>query len=164
ELILATPAVLWGGWPLFQRGWASLVNRSLNMFTLIALGVGAAYVYSLVAALVPGVFPASFRGHDGEVPIYFEAAAVITTLVLLGQVLELRARRRTGSAIRALLGLAPRTARQLDPGGGEEDVPLEHLRPGDLLRVRPGEKVPVDGIVIEGASAVDEAMLTGEPI
>ena len=164
EFVLATPAVLWGGWPLFQRGWASLVNRSLNMFTLIALGVGAAYVYSLVAALVPGLFPASFRGHDGQVPIYFEAAAVITTLVLLGQVLELRARSRTSGAIRSLLGLAPRTARRIGADGSETEVALDQVAVGDRLRVRPGEKVPADGVVLEGASTVDESMMTGEPI
>jgi cation transport ATPase len=156
QLILATPAVLWGGWPFFQRGWASVVNRRLNMFTLIALGTGVAYVYSLVAALMPGVFPASFRTPDGEVPLYFEAAAVIVTLVLLGQVLELRARSQTSSAIRALLDLAPKQARRLREDGGEEDVPLEEIVPGDRLRVRPGEKIPVDGVVLEGRSAVDE--------
>ncbi len=164
QLTLATPAVLWGGWPFFQRGWASVVNRRLNMFTLIALGTGVAYLYSLVAALMPGIFSVSFRDPDGEVPLYFEAAAVITTLVLLGQVLELRARSQTSSAIRALLDLAPKHARRLRPDGGEEDVPLEEIVPGDRLRVRPGEKVPVDGSVIEGRSAVDEAMITGEPV
>jgi len=156
--------VLWGGWPFFQRGWASLVNRSLNMFTLIAIGTGTAYVYSVIATLVPDLFPASFRTHSGEVAVYFEAAAVITTLVLLGQVLELRARSQTSSAIRALLGLAPKTARRLRDDGSEEDVPLDHVQPGDRLRVRPGEKVPVDGVVLEGTSAVDESMITGEPI
>jgi Cu+-exporting ATPase len=164
ELLLATPVVLWGGWPFFVRGWQSVVNRSLNMFTLIGLGVGVAYLYSLVAALLPGLFPASFRDHAGEVGVYFEAAAVIVTLVLLGQVLELRARSRTGAAIRALLGLAPKTARRVQGDGREEDVPLDQVQPGDLLRVRPGEKVPVDGIVSEGASAVDESMVTGESI
>src|SRR3989338_8142814 len=164
QLALATPVVLWGGWPFFERGWASLVNRSLNMFTLIALGTGTAYVYSLVAALAPGIFPASFRGHGGEVAVYFEAAAVITTLVLLGQVLELKARSRTASAIKALLQLAPKTARRLRADGGEEDVPLEQVEVGDRLRVRPGEKVPVDGVVLEGTSSVDESMVTGEPI
>jgi P-type Cu+ transporter len=164
QLALATPAVLWGGWPFFQRGWASVVNRRLNMFTLIALGTGVAYVYSLIAALMPGIFPASFRDPDGEVPLYFEAAAVIVTLVLLGQVLELRARSQTSSAIRALLDLAPKRARRLREDGGEEDVPLEDVVPGDRLRVRPGEKVPVDGVVLEGHSAVDEAMITGEPV
>jgi len=164
QLLLATPVVLWGGWPFFARGWASLVNRSLNMFTLIALGTGTAYVYSLVAALAPGIFPASFRGHGGEVAVYFEAAAVITTLVLLGQVLELKARSRTASAIKALLQLAPKTARRLRADGGEEDVPLEQVEVGDRLRVRPGEKVPVDGVVLGGTSSVDESMVTGEPI
>ncbi len=164
QLILATPVVLWGGRPFFERGWTSIVNRRLNMFTLIATGTGVAYTYSVVAALIPGIFPAAFRGHGGAVAVYFEAAAVITTLVLLGQVLELRARDRTSSAIRALLGLAPKTARRLRDDGGEEDVALESVQPGDRLRVRPGEKVPVDGIVVEGSSLVDESMLTGEPI
>ncbi|HVN32407.1 MAG TPA: heavy metal translocating P-type ATPase [Thermoanaerobaculaceae bacterium] len=163
QLALATPVVLWGGWPFFVRGWNSIVYRSLNMFTLIAIGTGTAYVYSVVATLIPGIFPASFR-MDGHVAVYFEAAAVITALVLLGQVLELRARARTGNAIRALLGLAPKTARLVLPGGGEHDVPLEQVKRGDRLRVRPGEKVPVDGVVVEGASSVDESMLTGEPI
>ena len=163
EFLLATPVVLWGGWPLFQRGWASLVNRSLNMFTLIALGVGVAWTYSLVALLAPGLFPPSLHMH-GVVPVYFEAAAVITALVLLGQVLELRARSRTSAAIRMLLGLAPKTARTVRPDGREEDVPLEQVHPGDVLRVRPGEKVPVDGVVLEGASALDESMVTGESI
>jgi Cu+-exporting ATPase len=164
ELILATPVVLWGGWPFFQRGWASVFNRSLNMFTLIAIGTGAAYVYSVAATLFPDFFPASFRSHSGAVAIYFEAAAVITTLVLLGQVLELRARSQTSSAIRALLGLAPKTARLLRDDGSEEDLPLESVVPGNRLRVRPGEKVAVDGVVLEGTSAVDESMVTGEPI
>src|SRR3989454_125622 len=164
ELALATPVVLWGGWPLLQRGAAGAAAARPNMFTLIAIGIGTAYGYSLVAALAPEAFPASFRGHGGEVPLYFEAAAVITSLVLLGQVLELRARRRTGGAIRALLGLAPKTARRLGPDGREEDVPLADVRVGDRLRVRPGEKVPVDGVVVEGGSAVDESMLTGEPM
>jgi Cu+-exporting ATPase len=164
QLGLATPVVLWGGWPFFQRGWASLVNRSLNMFTLIATGTGTAYFYSLVASLLPGIFPDSFRGHGGGVAVYFEAAAVITTLVLLGQVLELRARSQTSSAIKALLSLAPRTARRLHDDATEEDIPLEHVQPGDRLRVRPGEKVPVDGIVLEGTSSVDESTVTGEPI
>ena len=164
QLILGTPAVLWGGWPFFQRGWASIVNRRLNMFTLIALGTGVAYLYSLVAALAPGIFPASFRDPDGQVPLYFEAAAVIVTLVLLGQVLELRARSQTSSAIRALLDLAPKRARRMREDGSDEDVPLEDVVPGDRLRVRPGEKVPVDGVVIEGHSAVDESMITGEPV
>jgi Cu+-exporting ATPase len=164
QLILATPVVLWCGWPFFERGWASIKNRSPNMFTLIALGVGAAYVYSLFAAIFPGLFPESFRGHGGEVGVYFDAAAVITTLVLLGQVLELRARSRTSTAIKALLGLAPKTARSIRDDGTEEDVPLERVRPGDRLRVRPGEKIPVDGVVLEGATSVDESMVTGEPI
>lgn len=164
QLVLATPVVLWGGWPFFQRAWASVRNRGPNMFTLIALGTGAAYGYSVIAALFPGVFPSSFRGPQGEVAVYFEAAAVITTLVLLGQVLELRARRRTGGAIRALLGLVPRTARVLRENGEEEDIPLEQVRVGDRLRVRPGERIPVDGIVLEGSSFVDESMVTGEPM
>jgi Cu+-exporting ATPase len=164
ELLLATPVVLWGARPFFERGWASIVNRHLNMFTLIALGTGVAYLYSVVAALLPGIFPPSFRTHGGAVGVYFEAAAVITTLVLLGQVLELRARSQTSSAIRALLGLAPKTARLLRADGSEVDVPLERVKVGDRLRVRPGEKVPVDGVVLEGASAVDESMVTGESI
>ena len=151
QLLLATPVVLWGGWPFFQRGWASIVNRSLNMFTLIAIGVGTAYVYSVVATLFPHVFPESFRGHGSEVGVYFDAAAVITTLVLLGQVLELRARSKTSRAIKALLGLAPKTARLLRDDGTETDIPLEQVKPGDRLRVRPGEKIPVDGIVLEGS-------------
>jgi len=164
ELALATPVVLWGGWPFFVRAWQSLVHRSLNMFTLIGLGVAVAFVYSLVATLFPAVFPGSFRTEDGLVAVYFEAAAAIVTLVLLGQVLELRARRRTGSAIRALLGLAPKRARRVTADGREQDVPLEQVQAGDLLRVRPGEKVPVDGIITEGTSAVDESMVTGEPM
>ncbi|HEV8642051.1 MAG TPA: copper-translocating P-type ATPase [Methylomirabilota bacterium] len=164
QLILATPVVLWGGWPFFQRGWASIVNRSLNMFTLIALGTGTAWVYSVVAAVDPGIFPDSFRTHGGEVGLYFEAAAIITTLVLLGQVIELRARSQTSSAIKQLLGLAPKTARRLRGDGTEEDVSLDQVQPGDRLRVRPGERVPVDGTVLEGTSAVDESMVTGEPI
>ena len=164
ELLFATPVVLWGGWPFFQRGWRSLVNRSLNMFTLIALGVGVAYGYSIVAVLFPALFPAAFRDAHGAVAVYFEAAAVIVTLVLLGQVLELRARQRTGAAIKALLGLAPKTARRIDADGNEEDVPLDRIQPGDRLRVRPGEKIPVDGLVREGRSSVDESMVTGEPI
>ncbi len=163
ELLLASPVVLWCGWPFFQRFWASLVNRSPNMFTLIGLGTGAAYLYSVAATLFPQFFPASFRGMHGGVDVYFEAAAVITTLVLLGQVLELRARRRTSDAIRALLHLAPRTA-HLVSGGSEQDVPLEQVKHDDLLRVRPGERIPVDGTLREGASAVDEAMVTGEPL
>jgi Cu+-exporting ATPase len=156
--------VLWGGWPFFQRGWQSIVNRSLNMFTLIAIGVGAAYGYSLVATLAPGIFPHSFYGHGGAVAVYFEAAAIITTLVLLGQVLELRARSRTSNAIKALLGLSPKTARLILDDGREEDVSLERVKPGDRLRVRPGERVPVDGIVLEGTTSIDESMVTGEPI
>ncbi|HXO40942.1 MAG TPA: HAD-IC family P-type ATPase, partial [Thermoanaerobaculia bacterium] len=203
ELALATPAVLWGGWPFFQRGWASIANRSLNMFTLIALGTGVAYGYSVVATVAPGIFPSPIRdasGMAGKVPVYFEAAAVITALVLLGQVLELRARGRTSTALRALLDLAPPTARRLVSGGGqgahgapaseaggvakaaapataataataadnagtdEVDVPLAAVQPGDRLRVRPGDRVPVDGTIAAGRSAVDESMLTGEPI
>ncbi len=164
QLILSTPVVLWGGLPFFERGWASVVNRSLNMFTLIALGTGAAYLYSLVATLFPQIFPAAFRGHGGAIAVYFEAAAVITTLVLLGQVFELRARSQTSGAIKALLGLAPKTARRLGNDNTEEDVSLELIQPGDRLRVRPGEKIPVDGKVLEGASNVDESMITGEPI
>jgi Cu+-exporting ATPase len=164
EGALATPVVLWAGWPLFERGWASLVNRSLNMFTLIATGVAAAYFYSLVATLLPDIFPASFRLHGGQPPVYFEPAAVIVTLVLLGQVLELRARSQTSSAIKSLLGLAPKTARRIRTDGTEEDVPLAQVRMGDRLRVRPGERVPVDGAVLEGSSFVDESMITGEPI
>jgi P-type Cu+ transporter len=164
SLVLATPVVLWGGWPFFVRAWFSIVNRSLNMFTLIGLGVAVAYVYSLIATIVPQIFPASFRDHMGNVPVYFEAAAVITTLVLLGQVLELRARSSTSAALRALLGLAPKTARRIAPDGSEADVPLEHVMKGDVLRVRPGEKIPVDGVVREGSSAVDESMVTGESI
>jgi len=163
QFLLATPVVLWGGWPLFQRGWASLVNRSLNMFTLIALGVGVAWSYSMVALIAPQLFPPALYMH-GVVPVYFEAAAVITALVLLGQVLELRARSRTSAAIKMLLGLAPKTARVVRPDGREEDISLEHVQPGDALRVRPGEKVPVDGVVLEGASALDESLVTGESI
>lgn len=162
QLVLATPVVVWGGWPFFARGWKSLRTRHLNMFTLIAIGTGAAWGYSLLAAIAPSIFPASFRGHHGQVAVYFEAAAVIITLVLLGQVLELRARSQTGAAIRALLGLAPKTARRVDVDGSETDVPLEDVQVGDRLRVRPGEKVPVDGVVVDGQSAVDESMLTGE--
>jgi Cu+-exporting ATPase len=164
ELLLATPVVLWGGWPFFKRFWASLVNRSPNMFTLIGLGTGAAYLNSLAATLFPQMFPASFRDRHGAVPVYFEAAAVITTLVLLGQVLELRARQQTSGAIRALLNLAPQLAHLLAADGTEKDVALDQLKPGDRLRVRPGERVPVDGAVREGASAVDESMVTGEPM
>ena len=164
QLILATPVVFWGGWPFFRRGWASIAHRSANMFTLIALGIGTAYGYSAITALMPGIFPDSFRGAQGEVEIYFEAAAVITTLVLLGQVLELRARSQTSSAIKALLGLAPKTARLFRNDGMEEDIPLDQVKPGDRIRVRPGEKIPVDGTVLEGISSVDESMITGEPI
>ena len=162
QMLLATPVVLWAGWPFFQRGWQSLVNRSLNMFTLIAMGTGAAWIYSMVATLAPGIFPDQFRQHDGSVAVYFEAAAVITVLVLLGQVLELRARESTSGAIRALLDLAPKTARIIRDDGTEEEVQLDSVHVGDRLRVRPGEKVPVDGEVIEGRSAVDESMVTGE--
>jgi len=185
EFALATPVVLWGGWPIFQRGWASLVNRSLNMFTLIALGVGVAWTYSVAAMLLPDIFPPSMRSMGETVPVYFEAAAVIMALVLLGQVMELRARSRTGAAIKLLLGLAPKTARivrsphpnPLPEGEGaieslreflrnssEEDIPLEQVQPNDVLRVRPGEKVPVDGVVLEGTSSLDESMVTGESI
>ncbi len=164
ELALSTPVVLWGGWPFFKRGWHSIVNRRLNMFTLIAVGSGTAYFYSVIAVFFPTLFPASFRSEHGEVAVYFEAAAVITTLVLLGQLLELRARSRTSSAIRALLGLQPKTARIVRGDGNEQDVTLEQVRQGDRLRVRPGEKVPVDGVVLEGTSAVDESLVTGESI
>ncbi|MCX8278772.1 heavy metal translocating P-type ATPase [Phyllobacterium sp. 0TCS1.6C] len=164
EFALATPVVLWAAIPFFERAWTSFVNRSPNMWTLIAIGVGAAYLFSVTATLFPGIFPHSFRMHDGGVPVYFEAAAVIVTLVFLGQVLELKARERTGSAIRALLDLAPKTARKIGPDGEELDVPLESVVAGDQFRVRPGERLPVDGIVLEGRSAVDESMLTGEPV
>ena len=164
QLVLATPVVLWAGWPFFQRGWASLVSRNLNMFTLIALGTGAAYAFSLAATLAPGIFPDTFRDAQGAVGVYFEAAAVIVVLVLLGQVLELRARERTGGALRALLDLAPKTARRVTADGRDEELPLALVQVGDLLRVRPGEKVPLDGEVVEGASAVDESMVTGESI
>jgi len=164
QLLLATPVVVWGGWPFFERGWASLVNRHLNMFTLIALGTGSAYLYSVVAALAPGIFPASFRGHNGQVGLYFEAAAVIVTLVLLGQVLELRARSQTGAAIRALLELAPATAHRVRGDGTEEEILLSHVHVGDRLRIRPGEKIPVDGTVVDGESFVDESMISGEPL
>jgi len=169
EFALATPVVLWGGWPIFQRGWASLVNWHLNMFTLISLGVGVAWTYSVVAMLLPGIFPPAMRSMMDTVPVYFEAAAVIMALVLLGQVMELRARSQTSAAIKLLLGLAPKTARIVRPdvdgkGGNEEDIPLEQVQPGDVLRVRPGEKVPVDGVVLEGTSSLDESMVTGESI
>jgi Cu+-exporting ATPase len=163
ELVLSTPVVLWAGWPLLRRGQASIVNRSLNMFTLIALGTGVAYVYSVVATLAPGLLPEGVRQH-GVVPVYFEPAAVIVSLVLMGQVLELRARAQTRGALKALLGLAPKTARRVDKDGQERDVPLASVQPGDILRVRPGEKVPVDGVVIDGHSSVDESMITGEPL
>jgi len=164
ELVLATPVVLWAGWPFFERGWKSVVTRNLNMFTLIALGVGAAYAFSVVATLAPGIFPPAFRGPEGQVGVYFEAAAVIVVLVLLGQVMELRAREKTGSALRALLDLAPATARRIKDDGEDEEVPLDRVQEGDRLRVRPGDKVPVDGEVLEGRSSVDESMVTGEPI
>ncbi|HKN88048.1 MAG TPA: heavy metal translocating P-type ATPase [Nitrospiraceae bacterium] len=164
QFALATPVVLWAGWPLFQRAWTSVVNRYLNMFTLIGLGTGAAYGYSVAASLVPGLFPASFHNQGGEIAVYFEPAAVIVTLVLLGQVLELRARSKTSSALKALLDLAPKTARIVHEDGHEQDVPLEQVHVGDRLRVRPGEKVPVDGVVLEGTSFLDESMITGEPI
>src|SRR5437879_1393778 len=164
ELLLATPIVLWGGWPFFQRGWASVVNRSTNMFTLIAMGTGVAYVYSVVATLFPKIFPASFRSMGDRPDVYFEAAAAIVTLVLLGQVLELRARSQTSSAIRALLDLSPKMARLISEDGSEHDVPLEDVKSGDRLRVRPGEKIPVDGVVLDGSSTVDESMITGESV
>jgi Cu+-exporting ATPase len=164
QFLLGTPVVLWAGWPFFVRGWQSVVNRSLNMFSLIALGTGAAYLYSLVATFAPGVFPEGFRGMDGTVAVYFEAAAVITVLVLLGQVLELRAREQTGGAIRALLNMAPKTARRLKGNGEDEEILLAEVHVGDRLRVRPGESVPVDGAVLEGSGAVDESMVTGESL
>ncbi len=164
ELVLSAPVVWWGGWIFFQRGWRSIVTRNLNMFTLIAIGVGIAWIYSLIAVLVPGIFPPAVFNEAGVVPVYFEAAAVITALVLLGQVMELRARSQTNAAIKLLLGLAPKTARIVREDGTEEDIPLEHVKPGDQLRVRPGEKIPVDGEVIDGESNVDESMVTGEPI
>jgi len=164
ELALATPVVLWSGWPFFVRGVKSVVNRSLNMFTLIALGVGAAYAFSVAATIAPEIFPDGFRGAEGQVGVYYEAAAVIVILVLLGQVLELRARERTGGAIRALMDLAPRTARVIRPDGREKQIPLEEVELGDRLRIRPGDKVPVDGVVVEGYSSIDESMLTGEPM
>jgi len=164
QLILTSPVVLWCGWPFFVRAWQSIVNRYLNMFTLIGLGVGVAYVFSVVATIAPGIFPQSFRAHGGGVPVYFESAAVITSLVLFGQVLELKARSKTGAAIKALLGLAPTTARRVRHDGTEEDVALSLVRQKDLLRVRPGEKIPVDGVVLEGHSSIDESMVTGEPI
>ena len=162
QLVIATPVVLWGGWPFFQRGWYSIITRSPNMFTLIAIGTGTAYGYSVIATVFPTLIPSSFHLANGSVPVYFEAAVVITVLVLLGQVLELQARSRTTGAIRALLGLAPKTARLLRDDGREEDIPLDQVRVGDRVRVRPGEKMPVDGVVIEGSSVVDESMVTGE--
>jgi len=164
ELILATPVVLWAGWPFYVRAVQSVIHKSLNMFTLIGLGVSAAYVYSLIAVVLPDIFPKAMRGPGGAIAVYFEAAAMIVVLILLGQVLELKARGRTGAAIRALLGLAPKTARKIKHDGTEEDIPLEHVNPGDRLRIRPGEKVPVDGVVLEGLSSVDESMISGEPI
>ncbi|TIX99168.1 MAG: YHS domain-containing protein, partial [Mesorhizobium sp.] len=164
ELALATPVVLWAAIPFFHRGWDSIINRSPNMWTLISIGVGTAYVYSVVATLFPNLFPHQFRGHGGTVPVYFEAAAVIVALVFLGQVLELKARERTGSAIRALLDLAPKTARRIAADGSEADVPLDEVKAGERLRVRPGDSVPVDGTVLEGRSSVDESMLSGESV
>ena len=164
QFVLATPVVVWAGWPFFERGWKSVVSRHFNMFTLIALGTGAAYLFSVLALFFPFLIPASFRSHDGATPLYFEPAAVITALVVLGQVLELRARSRTSSALKSLLGLTPKTARVVMANGEEMDAPVEHIQKGDMLRVRPGEKVPVDGILTEGASSVDESMISGEPI
>ena len=164
QLVLTAPSVRWAGWPFFTRGWTSIITRKLNMFTLIAIGVGAAFVYSLVATVAPGLFPATFRMHGGMVPVYYEAAGVVVALVLLGQVLELRARASTGKAIRALLNLAPKTARRINTDGTETEIPLADVQTGDRLRVRPGEAVPVDGVVVEGRSSVDESMLTGEPL
>src|SRR6185503_2311828 len=162
QFVLATPVVLWAGWPFFERGWQSLKTRNLNMFTLIAMGTGVAWIYSVVAIAAPGLFPHAFRNSEGTVAIYFEAAAVITVLVLLGQVLELRAREQTSGAIRALLDLAPKTARRLKDDGSDEEVAMDAIAVGDRLRVRPGEKVPVDGEVIEGRSSLDESLVTGE--
>ena len=164
ELILATPVVLWAGGAFFVKGWQSLANRSLNMFTLIGLGVGVSYVYSLIAVFFPDIFPAALRTQEGTVGVYFEAAAVIVVLILLGQVLELKARSQTGAAIKALLGLAPKAARKVNPDGSEQDIALELVKKGDRLRVRPGEKIPVDGVVVEGTTNVDESMITGEPL
>ncbi|HFL3389828.1 TPA: HAD-IC family P-type ATPase, partial [Legionella pneumophila] len=164
QFLFATPVVLWCGWPFFLRGWQSLKARQLNMFTLIAMGIGVAWVYSVVAVFFPGLFPVAFRSQEGVVSVYFEAAAVITTLVLLGQVLELKAREQTGSAIRALLKLAPENAHRIKEGGSEEEITLDQVEVGDLLRVRPGEKIPVDGEIQEGHSFVDESMVTGEPM
>ena len=162
QFAFSTPVVLWAGWPFFVRGYQSLLTRNLNMFTLIGMGTGVAYVYSLVATFAPGIFPHAFRGHDGQPSVYFEAAAVITVLVLIGQVLELRARDATSGAIKALLNLAPKTARRVTAGGGDEEVSLDDVKVGDSLRVRPGDKVPVDGTVLEGRSSLDESMVTGE--
>src|SRR3981081_2829352 len=162
QLVFATPVVIWAGWPFFVRGWQSLLTRNLNMFTLIAVGAGVAYVYSLVGTIAPGIFPTTFRGHGGAVAVYFESAAVITVLVLLGRVLELRAREATSGAIRALLQLAPKPARRIDDGGADHEVEIDSLRVGDHLRVRPGEKVPVDGVILEGRSTLDESLVTGE--
>jgi len=164
EFVFATPVVLWGGWIFYVRAWKSVVTWNLNMFTLIGLGTAVAYIYSLMALFFPQRFPASFRSENGTVGVYFEAAAVIVTLVLLGQMLEQRARSRTGAAIKALLGLAPKTARRIDADGSEQDVPLDQVQVDDKLRVRPGEKIPVDGKVLDGSSNVDESMLTGEPV
>ncbi|HJX83526.1 MAG TPA: heavy metal-binding domain-containing protein, partial [Candidatus Angelobacter sp.] len=164
QFALATPAVVWGGWPFFQRAWASIINRHLNMFTLIAMGTGTAYLYSVIATFAPGIFPASFRGPGGRPDIYFEVSAFIVTLVLLGQVLELRARRQTSGAIKALLDLSPKTARRVQPDGSDAEISLDSIIAGDHLRVRPGDRVPVDGSVDEGSSAVDESMITGESI
>jgi Cu+-exporting ATPase len=164
QLVLATPVVLWAGWPFFERGWASVKSRNLNMFTLIGMGTGVAWIYSVVATITPDIFPDSFRGEGGAVPVYFEAAAVIVVLVLLGQMLELKARERTGGAIKALLGLAPKTAHRIDENGEAQEIAIEDIQAGDLLRIRPGEKVPVDGVVTEGSSHIDESMVTGEPM
>ena len=164
QFVLATPVVLWGGWPFFVRGWKSLVTRSLNMFTLIAMGIGVAWIYSAVATVAPHIFPPAFRSPAGSVAVYFEAAAVITVLVLLGQVLELKAREQTSGAIKALLELAPTRARRIRADGSDEEIDLEQVKVGDLLRARPGDKVPIDGIVTEGRSHVDESMVTGEPL
>lgn len=164
ELFLATPVVIWAGWPFFTKGWKSIIYRSLNMFTLISIGVGVAFVYSAIVTIAPGLLPVEFRDHNGNIPIYFEAAAVITTLVLLGQVIELNARSKTGAAIKSLLSLAPKKARRINDDGSEVDIPLNFIHPDDKLRVRPGEKIPVDGIIISGSSSIDESMITGEPI
>lgn len=162
ELALAAPVVLWGGAPFFVRGWKSLQTKNLNMFTLIAIGTGVTFIYSVIATLFPSIFPEALKNAEGIIPVYFESAAVIIALVLMGQVLELRARDKTGSAIKALLGLAPKTARLVHDDGREKDVPLEEIQKGNILRVRPGEKIPVDGVVTDGATSVDESMVTGE--